>query len=225
MLLAIAGNAVADTDPTEQPHDEILAAAREHVLDQADRLGGKIEVTALPLDRRLRLARCELPLQTYDSPNGLKPGRSVVGVRCNGNQPWKIYVSVRIASLQPVVVSTAPLPRGHLIGADDVALVERDGARLLRGFFSDPDQVVGQRAKRHIGVGRVITPSTLAQDQLIRRGAEVEILARDGNLQVRMKGEAMSNGALGERIRVRNRASGRIVTGTVVDAGVILVQE
>lgn len=208
-----------------QPHQDILEAAREHAWASVEGLGDEVQVTALPLDHRLKLALCDLPLETYDSPNGVRPGRSVVGVRCGGSRPWKLYVSVRVEVLQAVIVSRNPLPRGHLMAAEDLSLVQRDTATLRRGYFSDPGQVIGQRTKRHLGAGKVVTPSTLARDQLVRRGSDVQIVAHSGMLQVHMRGEALSNGGLGERIRVRNQSSGRVVSGTVIGPAVIQVTQ
>jgi len=222
-LMCLSAKPFAAT--AHQPHADILAAARAHVEQHAEQFGGNIEVTAKPLDRRLRLGLCELPLQTYESPNGLRPGRSVVGVRCDGAKPWKIFVSVNIATVQPVVVLAQPLARGQTVTAEHILLSEQDTSRLHRGYFSDPAQVIGQRSKRNLAVGKVVTPSTLARRQLVKRGSDVQILAKLGGLQVRMKGKALSNGAMGERIKVRNHSSGRVITGTVIDSGMILVQQ
>ena len=226
LLLAATVPAQAQAPAEEtQAHASLLAAAEAHVLERADQFDGDVSVSASPLDRRLRLAKCSVPLQTYESPNGLKPGRSVVGIRCEGNKPWKLFVSVNIAILQQVVVATRPLARGELVTADDLALVEQDISRLHRGYYQAIEQASGLRTKRQIAAGKVVTPGALARDRLVKRGSDVEILAQSGGLQVRMRGKAMSHGARGERIRVRNLASGRIISGTVIDAGMILVQQ
>ena len=74
-------------------------------------------MTTGSLDSRLKLAACDQPLATYDSPNGLNGGRGVVGVRCNGSKPWKIYVPVRIALMESVVVSRRAIVRGQELSA------------------------------------------------------------------------------------------------------------
>jgi len=223
MLAGMA--AAAHADNPQQSHDSILEAAREHVLQRSEQFPGQVSVKPSPLDRRLRLAECDIPLQTYESPNGLRAGRSVVGVRCDGNKPWKVYVPVHIATLDQVVISTRALARGQLVGKDDLTITEQDTARLHKGYFTDASRLIGQRAKRAISGGRVITPAMLAQNQVVRRGGQVEILAQGGGLAVRMRGKALGNAGVGERIRVKNLSSGREVTGTVVEAGVVLVQQ
>ena len=84
LLLTLANCAASADDEQVQSHTSIRAAAEQHVLAQADRFAGDPEVSIRRLDSRLKLAACDEPLETYDSPNGLNGGRGVVGVRCNG---------------------------------------------------------------------------------------------------------------------------------------------
>jgi len=221
LIPLLASTAVAAEN--YQAHDTIRSAAREHALAQVENLPGEVEVTAGKLDRRLRLAACEVPLSAYDSPNGLKPGRNVVGVRCDGEKPWKLYVTIHIATSERVVVAVRPIGRGHMISADDVRTEMRDTSKLRKAFFSDPEATLGLRAKRTIAAGRILEASLLERRRLIRRGSTVQILANDAGLRVAMKGKALADGARGDRIRVRNLSSGREITGEVVGSGVIRV--
>lgn len=223
-LLVLPASSFSGQAPRHQPHDAIIDAARQHVLDRTDLFSGKLSVRVHPPDRRLRLTLCDQPLQTYESPNGLKPGRSVVGVRCEGSKPWKLFVSVSIATLQPVVITRTPLARGQLIQAQDLEIAERDTARLHKAFYADSSRLAGLRAKRNVQAGKVVTPSMLTRNQVVSRGSQVEILANAGNLEVRMRGKALANGAIGERIRVQNLTSGRKITGLVIEPGVVQVQ-
>lgn len=206
-----------------EPHQNILDTARDYAFEQAGSFPGEIEVSTGRLDRRLRLAPCEVPLQAYESPNGLKPGRNAVGVRCEGAKPWKIYVTVNIATTQAVVVTTRALARGELLKGTDLKIEKRDTGRIHKGFFTEFTPVAGLRVKRRVAANRILEPGMLERRQLVKRGSAVEIVADQGALQVRMKGKALSDGTLGERIRVRNRASGREITGEVIASGVIQV--
>lgn len=219
----LAPAAVAVAAQTYESHDTIRAVAQQHALAQVGNLPGEVEVTAAKLDRRLRLAACEVPLEAYDSPNGLKPGRNVVGVRCEGKKPWKLYVTINIATTESVVVAVRPIGRGHMIAAADVRTEMRDTSRLRKAFYTDTAATLGLRAKRSIPAGRILEAGLLERRRLIRRGSMVQILASEGTLRVAMKGEALADGARGDRIRVRNLASGREITGEVIASGVIRV--
>jgi flagella basal body P-ring formation protein FlgA len=59
--------------------------------------------------------------------------------------------------------------------------------------------------------------------RLVKRGAEVTIVADTGNIEVRMRGKALGEGGRGDRIKVKNVRSGRVVTATVMARGVVQI--
>jgi flagella basal body P-ring formation protein FlgA len=210
-------------DDRVQDHASIRDAARQHVAASADRLAARTEITVGRLDSRLRLTACDRPLETYDSPNGLNGGRGVVGVRCEGGKPWKIFVPVTVALIESVVVTRRPLVRGQAVQADDLMLSETDVSRLHKAYFTRIDDVVGLRAKRPVGSGKTLHAGLLKREQLVQRGKTVSILADLSGLQVSMRGKAMSDGSYGDRIRVKNLKSGRVISGTVAGNGLVKV--
>ena len=206
-----------------QSHASIRETARQHVLDDADQFPVMPDVEVGRLDSRLRLVACDQPLEGYDSPNGLSGGRGVVGVRCNGSKPWKIYVPVKVALMEAVVVSRRALVRGQALQAEDVMLSETDVSRLRKAYFTRIEDVIGLRSKRAVAAGKTLHAGLLQREKLVRRGSQVEIVAMGSGLHVRMQGKALSDGGRGDRIKVKNLNSGRVVTGTVAAAGVIQV--
>ena len=211
LLLALPA---AATSPM-QSHASIRDAARQHAAASADVPGGRAEITVNPLDSRLRLTACDRPLETYDSPNGLNRGRGVVGVRCTGSKPWKIFVPVSIAVIERVVVTRRPLVRGQALQADDLVLDETDVSRLHKAYFTRIEDVIGLRSKRALGAGKTLHAGLLKREKLVRRGKAVSIIASVGGLKVSVRGKALADGSQGDQIRVENLASGKIVSGTV----------
>jgi flagella basal body P-ring formation protein FlgA len=69
----------------------------------------------------------------------------------------------------------------------------------------------------------VVHAGLLKRANLVKRGSKVEIIANFDGLDVRMRGEALADGGRGDRIRVKNLSSGRVVTGTVSGSGVVHV--
>ena len=223
LLLAIAALPASAGESATESHDNIRAAAERHVLDRIDDLQGRVEVKVGSLDSRLRLAECDLALETYDSPNALNGGRGVVGVRCEGSNPWKLYVPVRIAVFDEVVVTRRSVVRGETLQADDLTLSEMDTSRLRKAYFTHIDDAIGLLSKRSIASGSVVHAGLLKRANLVKRGSKVEIIANFDGLDVRMRGEALADGGRGDRIRVKNLSSGRVVTGTVTGSGVVHV--
>lgn len=222
-LALVCTGAGATTTEDHQSHASIRAAAERHALTGADRLDGRAEVEVGRLDSRLRLAACDRPLETFDSPNGLNRGRGVVGVTCSGSTPWKIYVPVRLALIDAVVVTRRPVVRGQALTAADLMLDEVDIAAQRHPVYRRIEDVIGLRSKRQLDSGDILHANLLKRARLVRRGGAVQIVAAGDGLLVSMRGEAMGDGGRGDRVRVKNLASGRVITGTVIRRGVIEV--
>lgn len=181
------------------------------------------EAKASPLDRRLNLPHCDRPLEAFLRPGARVQRRTVVGVRCSGSRPWKVYVPVSLAVSGQVLVLARPLPRGHVLTSADLETARRDLSRLPAGYATEPAAVVGQRLKQSLRAGAVITPGTLEARTLVRRGQSVTLLAGSEAVRIRMGGKALMDGALNQRIRVENTSSGRTVEGIVRSAELVEV--
>ena len=120
--------------------------------------------------------------------------------------------------LVPPPVKTA-LRRDSIIGAGDVALVEQDVSLLNRGYVTEVEQVIGRKLTRATRTDQVLTPSMLQLAEAVRRGDQVVISARSGGINVRMQGEALSGGTLGQQISVRNLTSQRVIRARVAGPG------
>lgn len=184
---------------------------------------GRYEIQVNNLDPRLRMPLCTQDLDaTLESP--AQPlGRVTVRVRCNSSAPWTVFVPAQVKLFREVVTMVRPLKRESVIGADDVALRERDVGTLKQGFLSQLDQAVGMKLLRPTVLDQVLTPQHLEQAEVIQKGDQVVITARSGSLAVRMPGEALVKGGLSEQIRVRNLNSKRVIRARVMGPGQVEV--
>nr|WP_262410559.1 flagellar basal body P-ring formation chaperone FlgA [Pseudomonas alcaligenes] len=184
----------------------------------------RYEISVNPIDPRLRLAACDNDL-TQSLENSAQPvGRVTVKVSCEGSTPWTVFIPAQVHLFQPVVVSTRPLRRDELIGPNDVALIEQDTGALGRGYLTATELVVGRKMTRPLRAGQALTPALLELAELIKRGDQVVISARSGGINVRMPGEALSGGTLGQQISVRNLGSQRVIKARIAGSGQVEVE-
>ena len=215
LTLASPTGAFADDADAWQPTDTILAAAEDFVKDRYGRNDSRMQPVGGHLDARLRLPRCSEALEAFVRRGTRITSRTIVGVRCSGSKPWKVYVPVEVIVTESVLVSRRTLPKGHLLTAADVVHEQRDISMFRGGYLSSIEELADQRLKRQIESGRVITPSMLVADVLVRRGQMVTIVVKNDQMHIRMAGRALSDGALNQRIRVENSNSRRVVEGIV----------
>lgn len=175
------------------------------------------------IDKRLRLTRCHQSLQTNFPHYAQHIGRTSVEVSCGDQKPWKILVSVYIKKYLNVLSLKNSLPSGSVIQASDIKLSRQEVSRIANGYFTSSSQVSNMVLRRHVKAGKILSPSMLKPRQLITRGDEILILAKSGNLSIRVKGKALMNGTLGQRIKVKNTHSRRVFQATVISNGLVKV--
>ncbi|MCP1675627.1 flagella basal body P-ring formation protein FlgA [Natronocella acetinitrilica] len=216
-LLAGAANGV-------QSLESIRDAARVYAEGQLLSPGQRGQVTIGRLDPRLRLRQCSLPLETFQHQTNRQGGRTTIGVRCADQAPWTIYVSAQVDSFVEVYTVGRTLSRGERLREADLSLLEVNVGTLGHGYFTEADQVVGMELRRPARSGEVLTPAMITLPELVRRGQTVTVLASSGSAQVSMRGEAMEGGAMGDRIRVRNVQSQRVIEGEIIGDGRVRVR-
>ena len=195
----------------------------EDYLERSE-ITARHEIQVNPLDPRLRLAACDSDLtQSLESP-AQPVGRVTVRVSCEGSTPWTVFVPAQVHIFRPVVLVKTALRRDSIIGAGDVALVEQDVSLLNRGYVTEVEQVIGRKLTRATRTDQVLTPAMLQLAEAVRRGDQVVISARSGGINVRMQGEALSGGTLGQQISVRNLTSQRVIRARVAGPGQVEVE-
>jgi len=209
--------AVASAQSIE-PLQRIQAVAQAAAATQ---LPPSAQVTANGLDTRLRLAECEQMPQA--DPPSIRGALANVAVRCPA-PAWTVYVAVRISDVRPVAVLTRSASRGDLLDASMMELQERDVAQMPFGYIDTLRAGLGLQLRRAVPAGTALTPNDVEAERLVHRGDIVTVLGRAGGLEVRTSGKAMNDGAQGERVRVQNASSKRIVEGVVSARGVVEIR-
>jgi len=207
-----------------QTHESIHDAARQFMLEHTMAVYNQpAEITSGRLDSRLRLRKCDLPLETYLPDGSRNLGRLTVGVRCSDSKPWSLNVPIRVSIYKDVVVAAGPLARGTILSHDDIKLVPYDVSKLPGSYIEEETDTIGKQLKRRVSAGVPMTSSMMKRPQIIKRGQRVSIIAGVGGMEVRMSGKALAHGAVGDRIRVLNLSSKKKVEGTVTSSGDIRV--
>lgn len=224
LLAALLFSPAIPAHENHEAHERILDAATRFMLAEARMTHGeRFQVDVIPgrLDPRLRLRRCEHEPQAFLGPGSRMAGNATVGVRCPGPVSWTLYVPVRITVQGDVLVLSQPLPRGSLLQDSSLRLERHDVGSLPGGYLDDMSAARNMVLRRALPAGTVLTPQMVEPQRLVQRGQRVTLLAEGGTIAVRVEGEALAHGSQGERIRVRNLSSRRVVEGTVLSHGIV----
>ncbi len=178
------------------------------------------QVTLSAVDKRLQLSRCPEPL-SLSFPGSIQVSRyTTVKVSCKSETPWTIYVSTQVKAMHAVVVAKTALAPGVKI---DASMLEQEwvDVHLSHGaLIKNAEQIIGSKVKRHVAAGRPLRMSNLC---IVCKGDPVNIVASDGAFMIRTRGTALSDGSLGESIRIQNNRSGRTISALVKRVGEVWV--
>ncbi|KMQ74258.1 flagellar basal body P-ring formation chaperone FlgA [Marinobacter subterrani] len=217
LMSGLSGSLLAQTT-AGQIREATLKFLDEFATEQAS-AGYKVAYESGSIDSRVALAECESPLTVEFSGDPWKSTSPTLQVSCEGNRPWRMFVTASVSIHGPALVATRPLTRGERITADLVTHqpVEINASR--RGAITETQEAVGMEVRRSINAGALITPDMLSAPAAVERGDHVIITARSGGFSVSSRGKALASAGIGEQVLVENLRSSRTVKGNVVGPG------
>lgn len=211
----LAAPAWATAAETIQPLEAIQRQVYEFLMAQHRNRVEPPQIRLSNLDPRLRLPKCGAALEAF-LPGGAKTvGNTSVGVRCPGPRQWTVYQSANVRIFDRVLVSSHFLSKGTVLSAADLKLERRELSALPSGYETVPERLIGKQLRRALMAGAVVVPQAVKTLPLIKQGETVTIVMRQGGMEVSSSGIALADADLGERLRVRNETSKRVVEGTV----------
>lgn len=147
----------------------------------------------------------------------------LLGIFVDGRLYKKVPVSARIRTFEMVAVAGNKILRHHILTGDDITFEMRETTSLRHTPIRSADDMLGMRAKRTIGVGRVLDGSMLEVPPVIKRGDRVSAVARVRNVTVKVPAIAKEDGRVGDIISVTNVDSRRKLFARVENSEMVAV--
>ncbi len=167
------------------------------------------------------------PFDLKVAPLSDKPFRGPTLVRVEISQGHTMLraltVTVDTRFYRPVVVTSRTVRRGGQLTPDMVELAERDITSLKHGYFTAYEELAQLQVSRPIGAGDIVSRSHVKPIPLVHRGDEIVMSVVSRYMQLATFGLALQDGAEGERIRVKNKESGKILYGFVNEDGSVRI--
>lgn len=215
-LLLCASSAQA---ATQQSHSLICDVALAYAQKQTEFLPGKVSIRIEEIDKRAVLRACSA-LEAFLPGGAQLIGKTSIGVRCNEQPGWSIFLQTTIRVNATLLVANRPLAQNTVLKADDFTL--QSGELGQPGILTDPAQAIGKTLKFGIGAGQALRQDMLRAPYVVTQGQTTEVRARGEGFAVRSSGQALNNGAEGQNMQVR-MASGQVITGSVTGDGSVEV--
>lgn len=223
-LALISTHPQAQTDPLTVLQDSVRKWVSSQQKVPAE------NVNFAPFDPRLKVQPCTTALQ-MDMPF---PAAETVRVRCT--QPaWQLYTRISLKGavlsanpaspsaektpqpvLRKVLVAATLLPRGTVLNETHVVLAEADTSTAGALVFEQVADVMHAEVIRDLRPGSPIRSHDVRPTVLVKRGQMVLMtVGQAQGFQISARVEAMQDGRFGEQVQLRNKESGRLLTGVV----------
>ena len=208
--------------PSISTLSRLAIAAVEEKIEAPEK--AKIQITPQSLDTRVNLPNCYPPITAEIASNREIKRNNTVKISCKSPDlayPWQIFLSVRADILYPVVVAKSTMGPGDLLSESDLAIEYIDQTSLRGHQFENLSEVVGARLKRRVVPGQPIFENQLC---IICKGDSVSIYARSENFVIKTVGEALHDGNIGDKIRIKNSHSQKNLDAQVTGVGEVEVR-
>ena len=207
----------------------VPAAATPKATLQARLVDAIKERRGLPNDAKVAIVNV-----TIGSPAIWKTATKVISVTLPNRERGVGFITAKVLLATPagtrliwvrcqaevnarVVVAKRMLTRRHTVTRHDVKLDWRTlGNQTPILKIAD---VVGKLTKTVLRPGTILTQRHLRVVAAVQRGSRVNAILRAGPVTIRTLAEALGKGHIGDRVRVRIVATGKIVTAIVKRTG------
>lgn len=155
----------------------------------------------------------------------LRPGRMALQVKVtSGDYSWTKLVPVNLKLADQVYILATDVQRGAPITTANTKpttrfLDLREWKYALRSIGEGE-----HTARTNLRAGDVVLSTMVQLRDLIRSGDQVKLVLEYGRVRVEGVGRAIENGAISEEVRVREKSSGKVLTGRVIGEGRIRIE-
>lgn len=172
----------------------------------------------LPTDAAGRLAVAHLD---HDP----RSGRFAVTLRADLDEGRSTSVNLtgRMLEMVQVPVLARRVAAGEVITARDLDTQAMPADRVAGNVVTDAAALIGSSPRRGLRPGQPVRISEIGAPILVEKNQMVLLRVQTASMQLTAQGRAMQEGARGDTVRVLNVKSNAVVTGTVAEAGLVMV--
>lgn len=226
-LLAQMDKDSESLDASIQSLEGIAMVVDQFIRSENQSAGREVTISAKPLDRRMRLAKCAKPLEAFWSPGSRQLGRVAVQVACASPKRWRIHVQATVTMEGSVWALAKGVKRGeilkpHMLTKKVITMGAQNSALATIGSpVTDVTPWLGYMFAQRVNTGQILNERMLEPASLIRKGDTVLITHRSHGLSLQTKGIALKDAAANQQVQVKNSASGKIIDAIVIAEGVV----
>ncbi|KYG67156.1 flagellar biosynthesis protein FlgA [Bdellovibrio bacteriovorus] len=183
-----------------------------------------LNVTCPSCEYRVSVTKTPVPSQKewdLDFSQMSTKGGFLLPLREGSDQIKWISGTIRVSQLTPV--ATRLILQGERVQSGDVRMVMTD-VTYAKDSVVRAEDIQGQVAARSLAVGTPIWTSDLKREPAAKKGQIVKAMLGDETFEISVNMQAEDNGFIGDLIKVKNIETQKVMSGLVVEKGVVKLQ-
>lgn len=181
----------------------------------------RFEIEDLKIPQKLLSQACEL--WSWDSSKLSSKAHLLIPVTTSCGPPAEYTVSAKLRIFKKGAVSRNILKaHTYLLPSD----LREDWVEITfaRDEILKPAEVQGRKLKKRVNAGVGLFSGDLAKEFDVRRGQLAKVAVGSGNLEVISSAIAEQDGVVGDYIRLKHPATGKLLSGRVYAQGEVRVE-
>jgi flagella basal body P-ring formation protein FlgA len=206
---------------TEPNWDEVIVGRmmEDYALDEKSY---EIELLSNPLKTE-DAATCEISLRTLTQKAPLGLFSVLATVSRDGEVLETGQVRMRVKKYDSVVVVTDRCLRSDPFDSGRLEVQWMEVTKLREQPLKSIKETIGFRAKRNLRKGTILTTGAIQPIPDVETGMETLIVYDDGICRITAPGVALQSGVSGDYIKVKNKATRKIVVARVIEDGAVAI--
>lgn len=215
-------NAADSADVLFVSEDDVVAAVKKEFVEQGQDSDIDVEIFAgqnsFSLENAKTVKLMVSGLKYDESQNKFDCGLDVF---VDSKHFARTALQGRYYPLEEIAVPATNINKGETLSEKNLKLIKVRRNRIKPNHIIALDKLINMEARRSLKEGRPVSDREVGKVLLIKKGDMVTLVLNSGNMQITAKGEALTDGAKGDKIEAVNTKSKKKVYGTVLDANTI----
>ena len=209
----------------EIPGEDIEKLVLNYIYKRSPWERNKIKVKSIQPGKQVVLPKGKIGYRIKAPKNMALLGKIPLSIifDVNGSFKKKLWITADIEVTTEIIVTKRRIKRYKEITEDDIQSKKMNLAVLPSNIITNPELVLGKRAKRTINANVALRTDLIELPPLVRRGDIVSIIAESDGLRVTAMGVVKERGCKGAMVRVVNLGSNKKIYARVIDSNTVKV--
>ncbi len=215
------------TQSVQMSTADLLPEVKAFVLKELRESPENVEVRLAGPEKKMMLPAGDLKTTFRPPLSGKFEGTLLLTseLEVDGRLAKVLPLRVVVEVYHPVVVAQKGVEKGDKFTRENVALVRKPTSALLSGSIDQLSSVLGRTAGAPLAPGTVLRMTQIYDPPVVKHGDLLEAVVRRGNVEITVQVRAVEDGKAGDRIRVENTESHKVLAGKVLDEKTVLVEQ